>query len=163
MIVEISSGVKIILVKLANSLLPLLCIGSVVVCLTLCNDCARVYTTLIRGLGIMGASTRTLVAHRESRRQELTDELLPHELLLRVAQGYGIAHQKLVVEYDEDTGLMVERVAVETVYPSFKVRLDAAKQAAPYYAPRLATQTVHVSNADELKEALAEFARMLPV
>jgi len=58
--------------------------------------------------------------------------LLPHEFLLAISQGQKIG------EYQ----------------PSFQERLDAAKAAAPYYAPRLAQidSTVRSLSVQELSE-----------
>jgi hypothetical protein len=53
---------------------------------------------------------------------------LPHEFLLRVLRGEAIDGEK----------------------PAFDKRIDAAKAAAPYFAPRLATATIQGPGGDPL-------------
>ena len=60
------------------------------------------------------------VISRKAREEAAKTGELPHEFLLRVARGETI---------DDHT-------------PAFNERVDAAKAAAPYYAPRLATTNV---------------------
>ena len=88
-----------------------------------------------------GAISRMNTVAREAARR--TGEL-PHQFLLRVARGEEI----------------------DGTVPTLNLRVDAAKAAAPYFAPRLASQNVNLfrENApltrDELKtlamEAMAE-------
>ncbi len=79
-----------------------------------------------------------------AREQAAVTGLLPHEWLLRVARGEPIMHtyEKVVTSAQaKKTGKTTE-VVTEAVYASFDMRLDAAKAAAPYYAPKLSAQTV---------------------
>lgn len=73
---------------------------------------------------------------------------LPHEFLLRVSQGKEIDHKHIVsVEHCNPDGtphilpngerLVTYEQRDTIILPTFEERLDAAKAAAPYYAPRL--------------------------
>ena len=77
-----------------------------------------------------GAISKMSAASRQA--AAATGEL-PHEFLLRVMRGEPI----------------------EDHTPTFEERLDAAKAAAPFYAPRLATQQVKLSG-QTLREASDE-------
>jgi len=90
--------------------------------------------------------------------------LLPHEWLLKVSRGEPIQQKRWKDIVDED-GAVIDRELVEdTLYPTFDIRMDAAKAAAPFYAPRLATQTVSVQGGNEaVAEALKLMADKLPV
>lgn len=78
---------------------------------------------------------------------------LPHEFLLHVCRG-----EVVVEKYLDDEGLVQER----EVYPDIGMRIDAAKAAAPFFAPKLSVQQVDVSasadlehlSVDELKRRL---------
>ncbi len=90
--------------------------------------------------------------------------LLPHEWLLKVSRGEGIAHKRWVVKYDAKGNEKSKELVEEEVYADFPTRIDAAKAAAPFYAPRLAVQTVSVSgNSDAVSETLKAIAEKLPV
>lgn len=75
---------------------------------------------------------------------------LPHEWLLRIARGEAIPHKRWKITYyqtgpragEEKSRELIE----EEVYPNFVDRVDAAKAAAPYYAPRLSSQKVQQEN-----------------
>lgn len=70
--------------------------------------------------------------------------LLPHEWLLKVSRGEPIMHKRWEITRDKKTGKEISRtLVVEEVYTDFATRIDCAKAAAPYYAPRLATQQVN--------------------
>lgn len=101
------------------------------------------------------------VAAREAARET---GLLPHEWLLKVSRGEPIEQKRWKDILDED-GKVIDRELVEEVlYPDFGTRMDAAKAAAPFYAPRLATQTVSVQGGNEaVAEALKSIAGKLPV
>jgi hypothetical protein len=90
--------------------------------------------------------------------------LLPHEWLLKVSRGEPIEQKRWKDVLDED-GKVIDRELVEEVlYPDFGTRMDAAKAAAPFYAPRLATQTVSVQGGNEaVAAALTAIAGKLPV
>lgn len=90
--------------------------------------------------------------------------LLPHEWLLLVSRGEGIKHKRWVVQYDKNGKEKSKELVEEEVYADFPTRIDAAKAAAPFYAPRLAVQTVSVSgNSDAVSETLKSIAEKLPV
>ena len=90
--------------------------------------------------------------------------LLPHEWLLKVSRGEGIKHKRWVVKYDKQGKEVSRDLIEEEVYADFPTRIDAAKAAAPFYAPRLAVQTVSVSgNSDAVSETLKSIAEKLPV
>jgi len=90
--------------------------------------------------------------------------LLPHEWLLMVSRGEGIKHKRWVIKYDAKGNEKSKELVEEEVYADFPTRIDAAKAASPYYAPRLAVQTVSVSgNSDAVSETLKSIAEKLPV
>ena len=94
---------------------------------------------------------------------------LPHEWLAKVARGECIMQRKLVVVYYKSgpkAGAEKERRwEEEEYYASFAERMDAAKASAPYFAPRLASQTVQPGGeaGQMLKDAFATLAERLPV
>lgn len=95
--------------------------------------------------------------------------LLPHEWLLKVARGEGIEHKRWVETTDARTNVVTRQLVSEVVYAAFDERIDAAKAAAPYYAPRLVAQQVDVTGSmqllqmsdDELNAELAALAAAL--
>lgn len=68
--------------------------------------------------------------------------ILPHEWLLKVSRGEPITQKRWDIKYDEKGKELSRTLVEEEIYPDFPARTDAAKAAAPYYAPKLATQTV---------------------
>lgn len=90
--------------------------------------------------------------------------LLPHEWLLLVSRGEGIKHKRWVVKYDDKGNEKSRDLVEEEVYADFPTRIDAAKAASPFYAPKLAVQTVSVSgNSNAVAETLKSIAEKLPV
>lgn len=90
--------------------------------------------------------------------------LLPHEWLLLVSRGEGIKHKRWVVKYDKQGKEVSRDLVEEEVYADFPTRIDAAKAASPFYAPKLAVQTVSVNgNSDAVAETLKSIAEKLPV
>ena len=90
--------------------------------------------------------------------------LLPHEWLLKVSRGEGIKHKRWVVKYDAKGNEKSRELIEEEVYADFPTRIDAAKAASPYYAPRLAVQTVSVTgSSDAVSDTLKAIAEKLPV
>lgn len=95
--------------------------------------------------------------------------LLPHEWLLQVSRGEGIKHKRWVVKYDAKGNEKSRDLVEEEVYTDFPTRIDAAKAASPYYAPRLAAQTVdmnatmgvHKLSDEEIDAKLALLAKQL--
>ena len=114
-------------------------------------------------------------ARRLSARDRITPALaeqrkaaheLPHEWLFRLARGEGIKQKRLQTTFDPATGVELSRKWVEeTYYASIDQRIDCAKAAAPYYAPRLATNTLQspATDIDALRELFAGLASRLPV
>lgn len=86
---------------------------------------------------------------------------LPHEILLDIARGEPIDHHV----WDHEKKAYVKR----SIYPPWEDRVDAAKAAAPFYAPRLAASVVKTPGSqdpsgmsdkqlnDELRNLLLEF------
>lgn len=90
--------------------------------------------------------------------------LLPHEWLLQVSRGEGIKHKRWVVKYDAKGNEKSRDLIEEEIYADFPTRIDAAKAASPYYAPRLAVQTVSVTgSSDAVSDTLKAIAEKLPV
>jgi len=90
--------------------------------------------------------------------------LLPHEWLLKVSRGEGIKQKRWVVKYDAKGVEKSRDLIEEEVYADFPTRIDAAKAASPFYAPRLAVQTVSVTgNSDAVAQTLKDIAEKLPV
>jgi hypothetical protein len=95
--------------------------------------------------------------------------LLPHEWLLMVSRGEGIKHKRWVIKYDAKGNEKSRDLVEEEVYPDLPMRQDSAKAAAPYYAPRLAAQTVdmnatmgvHKLSDEEIDAKLALLAKQL--
>lgn len=90
---------------------------------------------------------------------------LPHEWLYRVARGDAIKQRRLRITIDPNTGIETGRVWVEDEwYASFEQRMAAAKEAAPYFAPRLAAHTVSpgATDIEALRKLFAALADKLP-
>jgi hypothetical protein len=76
---------------------------------------------------------------------------LPHEFLLRVARGEPIMRTVI----DKETGWDTQ---VQEVY-DFEQRKDAAKAAAPYFAPKISTvEVIRGVPDDELDRIIAQLA-----
>ena len=67
--------------------------------------------------------------------------ILPHEWMLKIVRGEPIKQRVMEVTVDED-GVETREWVEHEVYPDFATRVDCAKAAAPFYAPKLAAQTV---------------------
>lgn len=91
--------------------------------------------------------------------------LLPHEWLLKVSRGEPIEQKRWVVVYDKNGNEKSRELITEEVYADFLTRLDAAKAAAPFYAPKLAVQQVKVGpdTGNAVAETLKSIAEQLPV
>jgi hypothetical protein len=70
---------------------------------------------------------------------------LPHEILLKIARGDPIRHTRVVSKFGNDGLIESQELIEEDVFVDLATRIDCAKAAAPYYAPRLAAQQVSVS------------------
>jgi hypothetical protein len=100
----------------------------------------------------------------KAREAAMETGLLPHEWLLKVSRGEGIEHKRWKIVYDKNGKEKGRELITEEVYADFPTRLDAAKAAAPFYAPKLAVQTVSVnSNSDAVANTLKDIAEKLPV
>lgn len=90
--------------------------------------------------------------------------LLPHEWLLKVSRGEPVLQKRWVIKYDKSGKEVSRELVEEEVYADFPTRIDAAKSAAPFYAPKLAVQTVSVTgNSDAVTNALKDIEEKLPV
>ena len=107
----------------------------------------------------------------QARLEAAASGLLPHEWLLKVCRGEPVLHKRWKVKYHAKTGEELSRELIEEeYYPDFPMRMDAAKAAAPYYMPKLATQTVKVDgnigltklSDEELKEELLKIVKEVP-
>jgi hypothetical protein len=94
--------------------------------------------------------------------------VLPHEILLRAANGECFKQRKLVITYYKsgpNKGCEKDREWIEEDYwPTVQEQIDAAKAAASYFAPRLATQTVKTdeTTATALTAVMKALAEKLP-
>jgi hypothetical protein len=97
-------------------------------------------------------------------RQAMQEGELPHQFLLRIARGEGISHSRWEIDYDNDGCEIDRKLVTHVVYPDFPTRLEAAKSAAPYFAPRLMSQTVSAKGGDKvMQDVLRSIAERLPV
>ena len=85
---------------------------------------------------------RKQTVSNQAREEAAASGLLPHEWLLKVARGEPIPHKQWKITYDKSGNELSRELVEVEVYADFATRIDAAKAAAPYYAPRLATQQV---------------------
>lgn len=85
---------------------------------------------------------------KEAREQAKLTGDLPHEFLLRVSRGELIEGKR----YDEVTG----KISTYYEMPDFEKRMDAAKSAAPYYAPKISTvEVISGVSSEQLDEIIA--------
>lgn len=100
----------------------------------------------------------------KAREAAMETGLLPHEWLLKVSRGEPIEQKRWVIKYDAKGNEKGRELITEEVYADFPTRIDAAKAASPYYAPRLAVQNVSINaNSDAVSETLKSIAEKLPV
>lgn len=116
-----------------------------------------------------GGKRITARAQRDARvKAEGDGKLLPHEILLRAANGECFKQKKLhIVYYKSGPNKGQEKSrewVIEDYWPSVTEQIDAAKAAAPYYVPRLASQTIgtDATTADALTEVMKQLASKLP-
>ncbi len=81
----------------------------------------------------------------QAREEAKASGLLPHEWLLLVARGEPIEQKRWDIKYDKKGNVVSKELVTDIVYPDMPMRQDSAKAAAPYYAPRLAAQTVDMT------------------
>lgn len=108
---------------------------------------------------------RTNSVTAEARKAAAETGLLPHEWLLKVSRGEGIEHKRWKIIYDKNGVEKSRELITEEVYADFPTRLDAAKAAAPFYAPKLAVQQVKIGpdTSNAVAETLKQIAEQLPV
>jgi len=107
---------------------------------------------------------RTNSVTAEARKAAAESGLLPHEWLLKVSRGEPIEQKRWKIIYDKQGNEKGRELITEEVYADFPTRIDAAKAASPYYAPRLAVQNVSINaNSDAVAETLKSIAEKLPV
>ena len=82
--------------------------------------------------------------------------ILPHEWLLAVVRGDPIEQRYTFDVLDKAGAVIGQEVGVRTVYPTLDMRHDAAKAAAPYYAPRLATQVITLRGREDVLNQLTD-------
>ena len=100
----------------------------------------------------------------EARKAAAESGMLPHEWLLKVSRGEPIEQKRWKIIYDKQGNEKGRELITEEVYADFPTRIDAAKAASPYYAPRLAVQNVSITgNTDAVSETLKSIAEKLPV
>ena len=71
--------------------------------------------------------------------------ILPHEWLLNIVRGEPIEQRRWKIELDENGKEVGRELVTELIYPDLPMRQDSAKVAAPFYAPKLAAQTVDMN------------------
>lgn len=111
-----------------------------------------------------GVTRITHKAQQAAREKAINDGyLLPHEILLKAANGECFTQKKLVIVYHKrgpKKGYEKERKWVdEEYYPTVHEQVDAAKAAAPYYSPKLMTQKIATD--EKTSEALTEVMKQL--
>lgn len=107
---------------------------------------------------------RTNSVTAEARKAAAESGMLPHEWLLKVSRGEPIEQKRWKIVYDKQGNEKGRELITEEVYADFPTRIDAAKAASPYYAPRLAVQNVSITgNTDAVSETLKSIAEKLPV
>ncbi len=88
---------------------------------------------------------------REARESAKLTGLLPHEILLSMARGQPQAEY----EVDEDGEIKLKGM----VSVDLDKRMDAAKAAAPYYAPKISTvELISGASDDDLNSLIKELA-----
>lgn len=119
------------------------------------------------GAGRPKGSVQKITA--QAREEAKATGLLPHEWLLKVARGEPIEQKRWVIKHDKKGNVISKELVTDIVYPDLPMRQDSAKAAAPYYAPRLAAQTVdmnatmglHKLSDEELDAKLSVLAQQL--
>ena len=91
-----------------------------------------------------------------AREEAAKEGLLAHEWLLKVARGEPIQQTFWKDVLDKRGNLVSKELVTEEVYPSLEMRADSAKAAAPYYAPRLATQVITLRGREDLLNSLTD-------
>lgn len=117
----------------------------------------------------VGKSGGKILATTAAKRAALDAGMLPHEFLLRIVRGEPIKQKRFEPILDVDGQPTGEfRVVEDELYPTLPERIECAKAAAPYYAPRLAVQLMNGQNdapteAGKMIEMMQILAERLPV
>ena len=92
------------------------------------------------------------------------DGVLPHEWLLKVVRGESVKQRRWKVIYDARGKPIREELVEEEVYPDLQTRIDAAKAAAPYFAPKLAVHTLspNAASPEKVAKLFESIAAKLP-
>ena len=103
---------------------------------------------------------------RLAKEEAAKEGLLPHEWLTRVMRGAPIKQRRLKITYYEE-GPKAGQVRYkdwleENVYPDIGMRIDCAKAAAPYYAPKLSAQAIDLGG-KEKQDVFAELFKQLGI
>lgn len=93
---------------------------------------------------------------------EEDEQLMPHEWLVRVMNGHPV-RQMVREKYLDENGYEVDDYHEALVYPTLDQRMKAAKEAAPYYAPKLNAHKQMVRDTTTIDEAIRRLAAELPV
>lgn len=94
-----------------------------------------------------GAGLRRGTETQKLIRQAETHMELPHLWLLRIMHGAPVKVREIVEE--EINGVIRTETVERLEYPTLADRIDAAKAAAPYFAPKLSAIAVQPINADD--------------
>jgi hypothetical protein len=62
-----------------------------------------------------------------------------------VARGEPIEQKRWDIKHDKKGNVVSKDLVTDIVYPDLPMRQDSAKAAAPFYAPKLAAQTVDMN------------------
>ena len=95
------------------------------------------------GAGRPKGSVQKITA--QAREEAKATGLLPHEWLLKVARGEPIEQKRWEAKHDKKGNVVSKELITDIVYPDLPMRQDSAKAAAPFYAPKLAAQTVDMN------------------
>lgn len=100
------------------------------------------------GSGRRRGTKRITVKAQESARLEanLGNRVMPHIILLKAANGESFLQRRLTIIYygrGPNKGQEKRREWIAEIYwPTVAEQIDAAKSAAPFFVPRLASQTI---------------------
>lgn len=108
---------------------------------------------------------RLATVTEKAREAAMETGMLPHQWLLMVARGEPVPHKRWKITYDKQGNEKSKELIEEEFYADFPTRIDAAKAAAPFYAPKLAVQTVSIGtgSTDAVAQTLKDIAEKLPV
>lgn len=85
--------------------------------------------------------------------------ILPHEWLLKVMRGDAILQRYTVEVRDKRNKVIGHEVKEQEVYPDLQMRHDAAKAAAPYFAPKISSIEILTGvSENELDRIIARLA-----